>query len=385
MLWPVALSAGVLLIAVSLFPHEKSWLAAVLLLLGQLSLTLLMALVINGSTPGPRSGSSGIFVANGLSMVLLVVLLLAYYAVYQIKLPYANTVLETATTVIVAVCGLAASREQTRERETMSRPWLAPAFLCLLLVLPLAQLAVWQAPKTTQGNGLSVRIMSYNLHSGFSAQGGLALDALAQVIEKANPDIVALQEVSRGWLVNGRTDMLSFLSHRLDLPYAFGPTADPFWGNAILSRYPILSYENHELPPRNLFILRGFTSAVIDIGGGERLNLIATHLDHLAADSAIRVTQTEAIVSFWGGQQDTVILGDMNAEPDSPEISQFIQAGLSDSLASKAPASVYTFNSANLYQRIDYIWLSPDLKALDSYVIPNKASDHRPVIALVGQ
>jgi len=225
--------------------------------------------------------------------------------------------------------------------------------------------------------------MSYNLHVGFNTEGDLSIEALAQVIEDSQADIVALQEVSRGWLVGGRLDMLTWLSQRLDMPYIFGPTVDPIWGNAILSRYPIVEYQHYQLPPRNLFLLRGFTTAVIEIGDSDNLQVIATHFHHVEEDSDIRQLQSPVIIESWHGASTTIVLGDFNAEPNTPEIQMFKQAGLVDTLAGMEPPPIYTFNSVNPYQRIDYIWISPDLSVKDARVPSSQASDHLPVVAII--
>ncbi len=57
--------------------------------------------------------------------------------------------------------------------------------------------------------------------------GGDALEEMAKVIEAEDPDVIALQEVSRGWVVNGSVDMLAWLSQRLDMDYVWGPAAAP--------------------------------------------------------------------------------------------------------------------------------------------------------------
>ena len=76
----------------------------------------------------------------------------------------------------------------------------------------------------------------------------------------------------------------------------------------------------------------------------------------------------------------TVIAGDLNAEPDSPEIKMFREAGLIDVMSGSIPPEGYTYHSADLYQRIDYIWITPDLKAENAGVFQSTASDHLPVI-----
>jgi endonuclease/exonuclease/phosphatase family metal-dependent hydrolase len=383
-LWPLALLTGIALTLTLAFPYpQETWLAALMLLIGQTSLSLLMVVVFIGI--GSRAASvrfPGITMANGIGMVLLVIFLLGYYAVYQIGLPYNNAVLEPVAAVAVAGCALFSSVNLRNFIKVNHKVLLLPMLTATLLILPVAGAVSWQEPKTITGNGFPIRIMTYNLHNGFNTSGYLDMEALARIIEESDADIVALQEISRGWLISGRLDMLTWLSQRLDMPYISGPTADPFWGNAILSRYPFTEYKSYDLPPGDLVIERGLISASIDLGGGDTLRVIATHFHHVDGDSDIRQLQSAEIIDFWNGTSQTVILGDFNAEPADPEIQILIQAGLVDIFATTEPP-VYTFHSDDPSQRIDYIWVTPDLKASEVSVILSTASDHLPVIAVI--
>jgi len=385
-LWLYGLVYSLLLIVASLFTYpESSREAFVALLAMQVSASMLIAFIITGCAASGGSGRSAIMIANGIGMIILVVMLLGYYVVYQIKLPYDNTVLEIAAAVIIAACGFLAT---VRARESLTvnrRLWIVPALSVLLLLPSLAGAIAWHEPETDTGDGFPVRVMTYNLHNGFNADGYLGMEALAEVIEENLPDIVVLQEISRGWVISGRLDMLTWLSQRLDMPYIFGPTADPLWGNAILSRYPVVEYVNYELLPRDLFILRGFTVALIDIGGGEQLQVIATHFHHIDEDTEIRQEQSTVILNFWEGASTTVILGDLNADPDSAEMATFREAGLVDAAASVSSSPANTYDSVSRYRRIDYIWVSPDLTVEAVFVPATTASDHLPVIADINQ
>ena len=86
-----------------------------------------------------------------------------------------------------------------------------------------------------------------------------------------------------------------------------------------------------------------------------------------------------------GGRPNTVILGDMNAEPGSPEMRSLANAGLIDAVASLATDPPLTFPSKDHYTRIDYIWTSRDLTPMQFEVLHSKASDHFPVVADIGQ
>lgn len=384
-LWPLALISGIALITSTAFPYpQEAWFAATMLLIGQTSLSLLIIVVlISISNRIPSFGVPNVTIANGLGMLLLLVFLIGYYAVYHINLPYNNTILEPIAASLVTGCALVSCWVIPQGIKMSRGIWLALGLLILLLVLPLVGVFTWQETKTTAGDGLPIRIMTYNLHNGFNTDGYLDMEALARVIEESNPDIVALQEVSRGWVINGRLDMLTWLSQRLNMSYVSGPTADPLWGNAILSHYPIIESSSYDLLPRDLSIRRGFISAVIDLGGGDCLQVIATHYHHLVKDSKIRQLQSPIIINHWNKADHTIVLGDLNADPDAPEIDILCQAGLVDALAEAEPSATYTFHSADLYRRIDYILVSPDLKARDFQVPFTNASDHLPVIAVI--
>jgi endonuclease/exonuclease/phosphatase family metal-dependent hydrolase len=232
--------------------------------------------------------------------------------------------------------------------------------------------------------------MTYNLHNGFNTEGTLDIEAVARVIEDNHPDIIALQEISRGWLVTGRLDMLTWLSQRLNMSYISGPTADPFWGSAIFSRYPIVQYENRELPSRGLAIRRGFISAVMDLGGGENLQVIAAHYHHswdpedpVEDDSDVRQLQSRAVIDFWNKANRTVLLGDLNAEPNAIEMVMLRQAGLVDLVARIEPPPAHTWPSDDPYVRLDHVLISPDLKARGVHVVASTASDHFPVLGII--
>ncbi len=387
-LWPWALGAGIVLIAVLALGHSQSAATALLLFVGQVLMSALIVMVLMGiATSSGKTQRSGISIANGKGTVLLLIFIFAYYAVYDISLPYDNILLEPIAGFIIAICALGATVVLPRETKANLKSWAMPVLALLLLVLPLGMAIAWRAPAAISGEGFPVRIMTYNLHNGFNIKGKLDLEAIAQTIESSNPDIVALQEVSRGWVVSGRVDMLLWLSQRLHMPYVFGPTADPLWGNAILSRYPILAYSRHDLPPRDLFILRGFIAALIDLGKDEKLKVIATHFHHLDKDTEIRQLQSQAILDFLAtiDSNRTVLLGDLNAEPDEPEMRILQQARLVDTGARMAPHLAHTFASDNPYKRIDYIWISPDLQITDIQVPLSTASDHLPVVTDIGR
>jgi endonuclease/exonuclease/phosphatase family metal-dependent hydrolase len=224
--------------------------------------------------------------------------------------------------------------------------------------------------------------MDYNLHDAANTDGRIDPEALARVIEESGADVVGLQEVSRGWLVWGGMDMLTWLSQRLDMPYVWGPTADEQWGNAILSRYPIKSVEFFNLPPEDVLILRGYIWADIEVDG-KTLSVVTTHFSERDDQDEIRTMQASEILSTWNNQGATVIMGDLNALPDSQAITLMLDGGLIDISREIGEQPTYTYYSANPDHQIDYIFVSSDLGYRDFAIPETTASDHLPLAVTI--
>ncbi len=377
-------SAGIL-VTFTFFPFASGWLEMVFLALTQVAVTQLFFAILMGMSASTRRGHfMSLTIANGAGMMLLVIFILAYYAVYQISLPYENSVLLFLAAVLVSGGAMVSLRYARLRLRIGVRPWLGAVLACIIALLAPVWLAVNTKTPETADRGFPLKVLSYNLHNGFSAGDDLELEGLARAIESSGANVVGLQEVSRGWLVSGRTDILEWLSRRLGMDYYFGPTAGPFWGNAILSSYPILSAVNIGLPSEGLPLQRGFISAIISVDG-RQIQVIDVHLHHVAADSGIRVDQVSALLDYYRLAPRTIIMGDFNAEPTSKEIGLMKTFGLKDALASIEPPPANTFHASAPYQRIDYIWVSFDLVYSGVSLLTGTASDHYGVIATIGE
>ncbi|MCA9986285.1 MAG: endonuclease/exonuclease/phosphatase family protein, partial [Anaerolineales bacterium] len=349
------LAAAVLLL--SQFPTWPTGLLAVIFAaLGYLSGLMLLTIALTGLA-GSAAGrqSRGLTGPHGVSMLLLVLLIFIYYAGYDLPLPFPNSSLPVIAALVLGLAGLLAPPlNALPEPPQLARIW----SLSLLLLLPLYGLINYEAPRTTPSSTDTIRFMTYNVHNGFDKDGNLNLEGIAQTIEAAGPvDMVALQEVSRGWLVNGSIDMVSWLARRLEMEVLFAPNADPLIGIAILSRRPITASGTAYLPPAGLLFERSYLWVDITIGGSS-YRLINIHAHHLADGSEIRQEEITALLAFWADQPQTIIAGDFNATAETPEIGLLRAAGFQDvqELAGGTPA--ITFPDDEGGKRLDYIWLS---------------------------
>lgn len=321
--------------------------------------------------------------AHTVGNVLLVIVIFATYARFDIVLPFDSNLLPLLALLWLGIFGLMGLRGRENLLVTNGRFRLLLPPLALLLIVPIWQWATWQTPQTTPATSDSLRVMTYNLHNGFDPQGLLDLEALAQVIEAQNVDIVGLQEVSRGWVINGSVEMVTWLEQRLGMTAVFTPTADDIWGIAILSRVPIRSWDDGPLPPDTLLLRRGWQRIEIETANGEPLTIINTHLQHVRADSPIRQQQVEVLLQAWANTPRTVLTGDFNATPTTAEMNLLWAAGWRDAVADSGLQPGLTSPAPNPNARIDYILTTPDLTT-DQVAIPNTpASDHLGVAATI--
>jgi endonuclease/exonuclease/phosphatase family metal-dependent hydrolase len=387
---PIVVSIeAILLILFLILIKRGGWISAILFILCQIILASALTIILIGLQFKVKSkGLWRSTISYGVGVMLLVAMIFGYYAVYDIKIPINNQILPPISAGILIVC-IAISLFKLNKNKiiNLSRNYLMRisviGIIGILILSVVINIIGWKKTKYLSGNGYPVRVMSYNLHQGFDTKGYLGIKAIAKVIEESNADIIALQEVSRGWYINGSLDMLTWLSQKLNMPYIYGPVGDPLFGNAILSKYPVLEYKNKLLPKGDVPLQRGFLWAKFDLGNNEELFMIATHLHHIEEDNHVRIPQIKSIVDYWGNHDKTVILGDMNAKPHWPETQIYYNSGLLDTFIEAGIGNGYTYSSDKPEKRIDYIWISPDLTASDFLIPKSTASDHLGVVVTI--
>ncbi|HEY7591813.1 MAG TPA: endonuclease/exonuclease/phosphatase family protein [Actinophytocola sp.] len=268
--------------------------------------------------------------------------------------------------------------------------------ISLLLAALLALSVATPAASATPGRDVALRVMNYNIHTGIGSDGALDLARTATVIRDSGADVVGLEEVDVHW--DARSDfrdeardlaellhMRVFFAPIYDLPPLTEGAPRRRYGVAVLSRYPILRAENHWItrlstqdPNPVPAPAPGFAEAVVLVHGIP-VHVYTTHLDY-RPDPAVRemqVADTLRILSEDPGGARQVLLGDFNAEPDAPELAP-LWMHLSDAWTSAEPGLTYPADVPQ--KRIDYVTVSPGVRALDSVVVDTLASDHRPVV-----
>lgn len=98
---------------------------------------------------------------------------------------------------------------------------------------------------------MSLRVVSYNIHRAIGVDRRFRLDRIVEILDHYQADIVMLQEVDQGAPRSMGLDLARELASALDYPhYAAGYNVslrEGQYGNATLSRHPILEERNIDL------------------------------------------------------------------------------------------------------------------------------------------
>lgn len=226
-------------------------------------------------------------------------------------------------------------------------------------------------------------LLTYNIHHGEGLDGKIDLPRIAQVIQQAKADIVALQEVDRNTKRTGGVDQAAVLAELTRMQMAFGPNLDlqgGQYGNAVLTRFHPVAEHNQRLPNVNQGEQRGLLMVELDPAEvAHGLTLLATHLDH-RPDPAERVQSAQAINQLLDGQgtRAYLLLGDLNDTWDSEPLK--ILAGQWTRLHGDG---LLTSPTDSPRRQIDYILVRPAdrWELIEARVIDEPvASDHRPLL-----
>lgn len=238
---------------------------------------------------------------------------------------------------------------------------------------------------------MQIKVLSWNIWCG------TYFDEVVSFLEKEQPDIIALQEVSEEEAGNIAMHIAQALGYEctyslsMDMPVRFlknpplGKESIKF-GNAILSKHKIVGTKVFELTPQEGN--RPVVQADIKIGG-EVVQVFSLHLKHTHQQpSELQNSQADELIKLISDAK-AIVMGDFNCLPGSYPIKEIGKIMNNTDVTNSSPTWCKYIEGCieckidEIKYKLDYIFASKDLK-FDSFKVEDSAgSDHLPISVII--
>jgi endonuclease/exonuclease/phosphatase family metal-dependent hydrolase len=241
---------------------------------------------------------------------------------------------------------------------------------------------------------LLIRVVTYNIHRAIGVDRRFRPDRIVRILHHHDPDILLLQEVDDGAPRSRELDMARELAFELGFAhFAVGHNVSlrkGRYGNATLSRFPILRERNIDLSVPGSWIRRGCQhTSIAPQPGGPPVEVFNLHLGLSAREREVQVRLLSRSGEFAGLGPDAacLIAGDFNDWRSLLRPAFIGELGFrcaTDSRSAKK-RQLLTFPSFSPRGGLDRIYYRGPLRLLGvrrcRLALSRVASDHLPVIA----
>ncbi len=251
---------------------------------------------------------------------------------------------------------------------------------------------------------MKLKIMTYNICSGHhyekegdyvptpSKTGPYDLSRCASVIKGISPDICGLNEVDNFMIRSGNISQTDYIAAECGMNGWFGKAIsfsfdpDGAYGNAVMSRFPILEAETVMIPDperrdENVWYeTRSISRVVLDVEG-ERVTVLQTHFGLPVSEKQNAVVTLIDTIDKCG-DTPIILMGDFNIRPND-----FLLKPIRERLFDTGLMRDEYFHTWPSYEtdkapkcKIDYVFLSNHFKPLSLDIPETCASDHLPYV-----
>jgi endonuclease/exonuclease/phosphatase family metal-dependent hydrolase len=225
----------------------------------------------------------------------------------------------------------------------------------------------------------AIRVATYNVHRCTGTDGRRDAQRVAAVVRELECDLVGLQEVDNEPGSLPESMQLDFLAARTGLHAVPGLRIVRHlghYGNALLTRHPILRVRRHDLT-HSRFEPRGALDVELLIDG-IRCRVIVTHLGLVPGERREQMRRIVALAAETPADEPLALLGDINEWLPVGRPLRWIHAVFG------RPPSARSFPARCPLLALDRIWTRPrgSLRAVVAHRSPlaRAASDHLPVV-----
>ena len=248
-----------------------------------------------------------------------------------------------------------------------------------VLVTLMGLTACWGSEAADEGE--PVKVVTFNIWHN-QQDWPRRRDGIVAGLRAMKPDVVCLQEVLQNVDLSNQAQTLA---ESMGYHYTFASVdtvgSVKRYGNAILSRHPLLAEHGHRLLPQNDY--RVVAHARIAMGK-QALDVYCTHLHHKSDSSGenVRSIQLSDLLDFVDSTATgaSILAGDFNARPDAPEM-EVLRPRFRDAYAATHPdlqgegPTTLNPHAGHAPRRIDYVFYDTRsvLRPVEAEVIFNEA------------
>jgi endonuclease/exonuclease/phosphatase family metal-dependent hydrolase len=213
------------------------------------------------------------------------------------------------------------------------------------------------------------------------------LDAIAEMLLREQPDVVALQEADGPSVWSGDFDHVGYVAGKAGLAHhCRGQHVEGLglsYGTALLSRVPLGDSRSVTFAPSPPTFSKGFVIATFQWPGrpGLEVDVVSVHLDF--SRKSVRQRQIEELIGELSQRDNPlVIMGDFNCQwtgedgPLAPLVEKL-------DVAAYRPTAEEMTTFPKLKQRLDWVFISPGLEFVEYETVADPVSDHRAVVAVL--
>ena len=227
-----------------------------------------------------------------------------------------------------------------------------------------------------------LRILCYNIHGGYDNKRRRSLSRLNALMDDLDIDIGVFQEMETRPSHGGTAEDVDILAGP-DRPHHLpGPTmkeGQGWYGNLLVSRYPVLRALVHDLETKKVWEPRNALDALIDTPLG-KLRLIGTHL---SLTSTMRWWEINNLIKLADAVEDEAkypvfFMGDFNEWFWSGKLIKHL-----DKIMVPLPCAK-TFPSRRPLFKLDRVWCDGEIEKATAQTLSDPhvrgLSDHLPVL-----
>ncbi|MDM7923473.1 MAG: endonuclease/exonuclease/phosphatase family protein [Pyrinomonadaceae bacterium] len=234
----------------------------------------------------------------------------------------------------------------------------------------------------------TIKVATYNIHKCVGMDRKYSPERIAEVLEEVDADVIALQEVLCHTGLSVRDHQAEFIATRLGMDFRLGENRKingGEYGNAILSRLPIVQHENHDITVSR-YEPRGCLHAEIELNGSGKLHFANVHMgtSYFERRQQVHKLLAEHVLHRPGMLGKRIVAGDFN-EWVTGVTTKLFKAAFNSVDPKLHLGTRRSFPGILPVVHLDHVYFDEDIKLRNAAIHRSRtalvASDHLPIVA----